>query len=271
MSNARFFGAAGVTMAILLSVPYQVKAQGGFNGPGRYEIMNIKSGKVIDLDRNDQNSVIQFSSRGTDNQTWIIRPARDGFFYIRNTMNGSALECISPNNGTQVRGLPFTGGPAQQWRFEDGKDGNALIVSRLGKGLDIPDGSSRDGLRVQTFDVNGDSNQRFTFRRVNGWGNGNWGGGNEWGEGGNRPGGDGGYRPGGEGGGRPPVVVTCSSDDGRRNYCDANTSGGVRMVRQISGSRCEEGQTWGFTERGIWVDRGCRAEFELRRGRDRDR
>jgi hypothetical protein len=270
MTHRKFLWTASATAAILLSVPYQLNAQGGFNGPGRYEIMNLKSGKVIDLDRNDQNSVIQWSSRGSDNQTWIIRPAGDGFFYIRNTMNGSALECISPSNGTQVRGLPFTGGPAQQWRFENGKDGNALIVSRLGKGLDIPDGSSRDGIRIQTFDVNGDSNQRFIFRRVNGWGRGNWGGGGDWGEGG-RPDRDGGYRPpGGDGGGRPPDIIRCSSDDGRRNYCDANTSGGVRMVRQISGSRCDEGSTWGYTERGVWVDRGCRADFELgRRGRDR--
>jgi hypothetical protein len=51
-------------------------AQGGFNGPGRYEITNVKSGKVLDLDRNDQTSVIQFSSRGTDNQVWESgRPA----------------------------------------------------------------------------------------------------------------------------------------------------------------------------------------------------
>jgi len=45
-------------------------AQGGFGGPGRYEITNIKSGKVLDLDRNDQTTVIQYSARGTDNQRW---------------------------------------------------------------------------------------------------------------------------------------------------------------------------------------------------------
>jgi Protein of unknown function (DUF3011)/Ricin-type beta-trefoil lectin domain-like len=250
--------------ALLSFIPQHASAQGGFNGPGRYEIMNLKSRKVIDLDRNDQNSVIQWSSRGSDNQTWIIRPARDGFFYIRNTMNGSALECISPNNGTQVRGLPFNGGPAQQWRFQNGKDGNALIVSRLGKGLDVPDGSDRDGIRIQTFDVNGDSNQRFIFRRVNGWGNGNWGGGNEWSEGGGRPERGDGNRPPNDGG-RPPNIITCSSNDGRRNYCDTDTRGGVRMVRQISGSACERGRTWDYDRRGIWVDRGCRADFELGR------
>ena len=35
----------------------------------------MKSGKVIDLDRNDQTSVIQFSPRNTDNQQWDVIPA----------------------------------------------------------------------------------------------------------------------------------------------------------------------------------------------------
>ena len=59
-------------------------------------------------------------------------------------------------------------------------------------------------------------------------------------------------------------TVTCSSDNGQRVYCNAGTQGGVRLVRQISGSPCTEGSTWGYDSRGIWVDRGCRAEFEVR-------
>lgn len=56
-------------------------------------------------------------------------------------------------------------------------------------------------------------------------------------------------------------TITCSSNDGRRNYCAADTSRGVRLSRQISGSACIQGQTWGWDNRGLWVDRGCRAEF----------
>jgi hypothetical protein len=56
-------------------------------------------------------------------------------------------------------------------------------------------------------------------------------------------------------------TITCSSDDGKRNYCNVDTRGGVRLTRQISGSPCVEGQTWGYDNRGVWVDRGCRAEF----------
>ena len=70
------------------------------------------------------------------------------------------------NNSAPVRGAPFNGGAPQQWRIAPGKDGNPLITSRLGKTLDIPNGTSRDGARIQIYDPNGDSNQRFVFRRV---------------------------------------------------------------------------------------------------------
>ena len=56
-------------------------------------------------------------------------------------------------------------------------------------------------------------------------------------------------------------TITCSSNDGRRNFCNVNTRGGVRMTRQISGSPCIQNQTWGWNNNAIWVDRGCRAEF----------
>ena len=56
-------------------------------------------------------------------------------------------------------------------------------------------------------------------------------------------------------------TITCSSNDGRRNFCAADTSRGVRLSRQISGSACIQGETWGWDNRGLWVDRGCRAEF----------
>ena len=60
-------------------------------------------------------------------------------------------------------------------------------------------------------------------------------------------------------------AVRCESRDNRRQYCDANTRDGVRLSRQLSRSACDYGATWGYDRRGIWVDHGCRADFELRR------
>jgi hypothetical protein len=65
-------------------------------------------------------------------------------------------------------------------------------------------------------------------------------------------------------------TVTCSSMDGQRVFCAADTRDGVHLVRQVGDTRCEEGLTWGYTDRGIWVDRGCRAEFALSAAGPRD-
>jgi hypothetical protein len=60
-----------------------------------------------------------------------------------------------------------------------------------------------------------------------------------------------------------PGTITCSSNDMKRNYCAVDTRGGVQLVNQRSGSPCVFGQTWGWDNRGIWVDRGCRADFAV--------
>jgi len=60
------------------------------------------------------------------------------------------------------------------------------------------------------------------------------------------------------------TTVSCNSNDERRHYCDADTSQGVRLLKQNSGSPCDQGRSWGYDRRGIWVDRGCRADFEVK-------
>lgn len=102
-------------------------------------------------------------------------------------------------------------------------------------------GSSRGGVWVDRG-----CRGEFASGRGNGWGNGgNWG---------NGPG----Y------GGGPVQTIRCESDEGRTRQCSADVRGGVRLVRQLSDTRCVEGQNWGWDRRGVWVSRGCRAEFEIR-------
>jgi hypothetical protein len=74
--------------------------------------------------------------------------------------------------------------------------------------------------------------------------------------------GGGGYGP--PPGPPPPTIVTCSSNNGKRNWCDTGGRRNIQLSRQISGSACIQGQTWGVDNRGLWVDQGCRAEFRVR-------
>ncbi|WP_257386858.1 DUF3011 domain-containing protein [Tahibacter caeni] len=63
------------------------------------------------------------------------------------------------------------------------------------------------------------------------------------------------------------IVVRCGSQNFHYNLCQVDTGRGsdVRLSRQISGSACVEGRTWGWNRAGIWVDRGCDAEFVVDR------
>ena len=62
-------------------------------------------------------------------------------------------------------------------------------------------------------------------------------------------------------------AVKCESNNGGRVYCGAYTPNQVTMDRQISGSPCVRGSTWGVDNRGLWVDRGCRATFFIKGNR----
>ena len=55
--------------------------------------------------------------------------------------------------------------------------------------------------------------------------------------------------------------VTCESVKGAQVECPMNTSGEIRIVRQLSKTACVEGKTWGAFKHSIWVKGGCRATF----------
>ncbi|OBU70474.1 hypothetical protein A9K58_00545 [Stenotrophomonas maltophilia] len=60
-------------------------------------------------------------------------------------------------------------------------------------------------------------------------------------------------------------IVRCESIRNRSNEC--RLEGRARMIRQLSGSPCVEGETWGQSRYGVWVTQGCRAEFVGEYGR----
>lgn len=63
------------------------------------------------------------------------------------------------------------------------------------------------------------------------------------------------------------INVRCGSQNFRYNLCQVDTGRGsdVFISRQVSGSPCVEGRTWGWNRAGIWVDQGCDAVFTVNR------
>lgn len=65
------------------------------------------------------------------------------------------------------------------------------------------------------------------------------------------------------------ATVLCSSDDGERQHCAADTSAGVTLSRTTSEAACLLGKTWGYDDQTIWVVGGCAGEFVVAsRGRE---
>ena len=97
------------------------------------------------------------------------------------------------------------------------------------------------GSRNGTVWVSGGCRAEFVEGRGNG---GNWGGG---------------------GGGNTGGSIRCESQDNRERTCNTGWRNAT-LVRQISGTACVEGQTWGVRNGAVWVNRGCRGEFAEARG-----
>jgi len=55
-------------------------------------------------------------------------------------------------------------------------------------------------------------------------------------------------------------TLRCESQNNRERVCPSQWRS-ARLVRQLSGSACVEGRTWGSRNGSIWVSGGCRAEF----------
>ena len=61
--------------------------------------------------------------------------------------------------------------------------------------------------------------------------------------------------------------IRCESTNYQYNFCGVDLGGGGRayVERQISGTPCVEGQSWGWNRAGVWVVQGCAAVFTIDR------
>ncbi len=56
-------------------------------------------------------------------------------------------------------------------------------------------------------------------------------------------------------------TVTCASQDFQYNHCRLGPRRHVRLVKNLSNTRCVRGDNWDVDRGGIWVDRGCVGRF----------
>lgn len=58
-------------------------------------------------------------------------------------------------------------------------------------------------------------------------------------------------------------VIRCSSHNLRYHHCRVDTDGRAELVQKHSLFSCHQGRSWGFDPHGVWVDRGCSADFKV--------
>lgn len=141
--------------------------------------------------------------------------------------SGERIRCESDNGRTRSCPVPARGDVRLVRQLS-----NARCTEGYSWGRDRNAVWVSRGCRAE-FEVSG---------RGQGWGNGNGHGGGGW--------------QGGQ-----AQTFRCESDNGRSRHCRVDARRGIELVRQLSSASCVEGHSWGRDRDGVWVDRGCRAEF----------
>ena len=176
-ASAKFSLATRVALALIgispLAIPMaHAQTPTGYSGPGRYQIESAASGKVLDVDLRDGRTLRQWdaSRSNVPNQQWDIEDAGAGFVRIKSAQTGMTLDLAQPNvhEAVPVSLSPVGSVQTQLWRIEDLGQGQVKIISRVGKALDLPDGSRSNGKHFQIFPANGGNNQKFILLRVDG-------------------------------------------------------------------------------------------------------
>lgn len=73
------------------------------------------------------------------------------------------------------------------------------------------------------------------------------------------------FNEGSTGGGSGPGTVRfrCESFDSRYRECQIPIEGDVKRLPRLSDAPCDENRSWGRRGDRIWVDHGCRSDFEV--------
>lgn len=64
---------------------------------------------------------------------------------------------------------------------------------------------------------------------------------------------------------RAEETIRCESRGFEYRYCRVDTDDRVELVRQHSLFGCHQDRSWGYDRHGVWVDRGCSADFRVGR------
>ncbi len=141
-----------------------------YSGPGRYEVLNVSSGKSLDSNLQDGRTVRQSAPSHGPNQQWDVEDAGNGYVRIKAAETGLVLDIEggAARDGAAVILSRPSRSDSQLWKFEDAGEGRLNIISRLGKAIDMPNGSDDNGAVFKLRAPGNHTSEKFRFIRVSG-------------------------------------------------------------------------------------------------------
>jgi len=142
----------------------------GGNGPvsdGTYKIINVSSGKVLDVSgrrRDNGRNVHQWEDHNAPNQQWRLRNERGAVYRIEAAHSGKVLDVSGgrQDNGRNVH--QWEDGRARNQRFKIDHLGNGehlITATHSDKAIEVSGFADHNGANVQQWDVHRGDNQRW--------------------------------------------------------------------------------------------------------------
>ncbi|MDX8056711.1 RICIN domain-containing protein, partial [Lentzea sp. BCCO 10_0798] len=139
-------------------------------GPGVYTLLAQHSGKAAEVDGASTAAgarLVQRTAGSGTNQQFEFVDAGDGHVRVKARHSGLFLQATGTTTGSDVVQQADSAATSQQWRVVDhGNDVISLVNRQSGLAMDVWERSSADGARIALWTYTGNTNQRFTRRRV---------------------------------------------------------------------------------------------------------
>ena len=143
-----------------------------------YAIRNVNSGRCMDVyksDRTDGTNVQQYSTvANKSNNTWTVRSAGDGYYYIISKLS-TGENCYltvadgADTNGANVEISAFTGSDSQKFRLKMNSDGSYMLMTKCSKEtkcVEVINAETGAGANVQQWVPTGSTCQWWRFEKV---------------------------------------------------------------------------------------------------------
>lgn len=138
---------------------------------GVYQVLNKRSGLILDVDRFDRGNGTQLTQSANNrgaNQTWVLKRLPDGSYQFRAVQGRNVLDVAKSNlnGGGLIQMWEPNTSDAQRWLIEFSGDGYFKIRSKVSNLLlTVKEQSTKEGAKLEQRSDANDPSQLWRFQR----------------------------------------------------------------------------------------------------------